>query len=55
MDESSRSLLFDGSRKLVNCNEQVRGSGVVIEEAHEGLANDDVVVDRFGEEWRYPM
>jgi hypothetical protein len=43
VEKSSRLFLFEDCRKSVNCNEQVRGDGVVIEEAREGHANDDIV------------
>ena len=36
-------------------NKQVRGNGVQIEEAREEHANDDIIVDGFGKEQRYPM
>jgi hypothetical protein len=34
-------------------NEQVGDNGVAIKEAHEGSANDDIIVE-FGGEQRYP-
>jgi hypothetical protein len=53
--ESSKSPLFDGGGQSMDDNEQVGGNGVAIEEAHEGLANDDVIREGFAEERQYPM
>jgi hypothetical protein len=50
VDESSKFPLFDGGEQFVDDNEEVQSNGVAIEEAHEGLANEDIVVKAFGKE-----
>ena len=54
VDESSKSPLFDGNGQIMDDNEQVRGNEVAIEEPWEGPPNEDVVVEGFGEDRRYP-
>jgi hypothetical protein len=39
----------------MDSNEEVGDNGVAIEEACERLANDDIIVVGFGEEWWYVM
>lgn len=55
MDEYSKSPFFDGGGQSVDDNKQMGGNGLAIEEAHEGSANDDIIVDESGEEQQYPM
>jgi hypothetical protein len=50
MDESCKSPLFDGIGQFMDDNKQVGGNGVVIEEPREGPANNNIVVEGFGEE-----
>ena len=48
-------FLSDSKKLTTDDNEQVRGIGVTIEEACEGLANDDIIVEGLiNKEWRYP-
>lgn len=49
VDQSSKSPLFDGSGQCMDDNEQVGDNGVAIEEAHEGSANEDIIVEFGGE------
>ena len=55
MDKSSKSPLFNVGGKFVNDNNKVRGNGAANEETHEGPANNDIIVERFGEERQYHM
>ena len=54
VDKYSKLPLFDGDRQFVDDNEEVGGNEGVIEDACEGLANDNVVIEGFGEEQQYP-
>ena len=54
VDKYSKLPLFDGDRQFVDDNEEVGGNEGAIEDACEGLANDNVVIEGFGEEQRYP-
>ena len=53
VDESFKSQLFDGDRKFVHGNGKVEGDGVVIVGACEKLANDDIIIEKFGKEGQY--
>ena len=55
VDKSSKSTLFDSGGQSVDGNEQVGGNGVPIEEPCKRAVNNDIVVERFGEDRRYPM
>jgi hypothetical protein len=48
VDESSKSHLFDAGGQFDN--EQKEGNVVAIGEAHEGLTNNDIIVEGFSEE-----
>ena len=54
MDKYSTPALFDGGGQFVDSNDQMGGNRVAIDNASEGLTNDDVIVEGFGEEQRYP-
>ena len=54
VDKYSKSFFCDGGGQSLHGNEQVGGNEVAIEEPCEGPANDDVIVEGFGNERRYP-
>ena len=53
VDESSKSPLFDGGGQIMDGNEQVGGNELVIEGPCERATNNEVIVEIFGEVWRY--
>ena len=54
VDDSSKSASFDGGGQSVDGNKQVEDKWIAIEDVREERAYDDVIVEGFGEERRYP-
>lgn len=54
VDESSKLPLFDGGGQSKDDNKQVGGNEIAIEEPREGLENDILVIESFGNERQYP-
>jgi hypothetical protein len=54
VDKFSNSPLFDGGGQSVDGNEQIKDNGVATKESREGSAYDDVIIEGFDKEWRYP-